>query len=154
MLRAHPRGRSRDVSSRISSFTADATASTSADPRDSPCPRPTSFSAAPETVCTRARPTYNTVHSYSIYSNVELLKQFEVLVDAAKYDASCASSGAPKRGSRGINGLGATTGAGIRHSFTPDGRCVSLLKIPLANFCLYDCQYCVNRLRPASSEAG
>ncbi|WGS51778.1 putative DNA modification/repair radical SAM protein [Paraburkholderia sp. D15] len=76
---------------------------------------------------------------------MELLKKLEVLADAAKYDASCASSGAPKRSSRGIAGLGASTGAGICHSFTPDGRCVSLLKILFTNFCLYDCQYCVNR---------
>jgi len=76
---------------------------------------------------------------------MELLKKLEVLADAAKYDASCASSGAPKRSSRGMDGLGASTGSGICHSFTPDGRCVSLLKILLTNFCLYDCQYCVNR---------
>ncbi|MFM0644659.1 putative DNA modification/repair radical SAM protein [Paraburkholderia bryophila] len=76
---------------------------------------------------------------------MELLKKLEILADAAKYDASCASSGAPKRGSRAVDGLGASTGAGICHSFTPDGRCVSLLKILLTNFCLYDCQYCVNR---------
>ena len=76
---------------------------------------------------------------------MELLKKLEILADAAKYDASCASSGAPQRSSRGADGLGASTGAGICHSFTPDGRCVSLLKILLTNFCLYDCQYCVNR---------
>ncbi|WP_322104021.1 putative DNA modification/repair radical SAM protein [Paraburkholderia sp. J41] len=76
---------------------------------------------------------------------MELQQKLEVLADAAKYDASCASGGAPKRGSRGVSGIGASTGAGICHSFTPDGRCVSLLKILLTNFCLYDCQYCVNR---------
>ncbi|AOB32717.1 biotin synthase [Bordetella sp. H567] len=76
---------------------------------------------------------------------MELLTKLEILADAAKYDASCASSGAPKRDSRGREGLGASTGAGICHSFTPDGRCVSLLKILLTNFCQYDCQYCVNR---------
>lgn len=76
---------------------------------------------------------------------MELLKKLEILADAAKYDASCASSGAPRRDSQGRAGLGATTGAGICHSFTPDGRCVSLLKILLTNFCQYDCQYCVNR---------
>lgn len=76
---------------------------------------------------------------------MDLQKKLEILADAAKYDSSCASSGAPKRGSRGVSGLGASTGAGICHSFTPDGRCVSLLKILLTNFCLYDCQYCVNR---------
>ncbi|NYI00324.1 putative DNA modification/repair radical SAM protein [Cupriavidus plantarum] len=76
---------------------------------------------------------------------MELLTKLEILADAAKYDASCASSGAPKRDSKGREGLGASTGAGICHSFTPDGRCVSLLKILLTNFCQYDCQYCVNR---------
>ncbi|WP_454256467.1 putative DNA modification/repair radical SAM protein [Pseudomonas sp. Marseille-Q8238] len=76
---------------------------------------------------------------------MELIDKLSVLADAAKYDVSCASSGAPKRDSRGKSGLGATNGMGICHSFTPDGRCVALLKILLTNFCLYDCQYCVNR---------
>lgn len=76
---------------------------------------------------------------------MELSEKLEILADAAKYDASCASGGAPKRESRGVEGLGASTGSGICHSFTPDGRCVSLLKILLTNFCLYDCQYCINR---------
>lgn len=76
---------------------------------------------------------------------MELSRKLEILADAAKYDASCASSAAPKRDSRGRTGLGASTGAGICHSFTPDGRCVSLLKILLTNFCQYDCLYCVSR---------
>ncbi|VCU69606.1 hypothetical protein PIGHUM_01669 [Pigmentiphaga humi] len=76
---------------------------------------------------------------------MQLSTKLEILADAAKYDASCASSGAPRRDSRGREGLGASTGAGICHSFTPDGRCVSLLKILLTNFCQYDCQYCINR---------
>src|SRR5690606_30202026 len=76
---------------------------------------------------------------------MEIATKLEILADAAKYDASCASSGAPRRDSKGRAGLGASTGAGICHSFTPDGRCVSLLKILLTNFCQYDCQYCVNR---------
>lgn len=76
---------------------------------------------------------------------MELIDKLSILADAAKYDASCASSGAPKRSSAGKAGLGATTGMGICHSYTPDGRCVSLLKVLLTNFCLYDCQYCVNR---------
>ncbi|WP_349974340.1 putative DNA modification/repair radical SAM protein [Pseudomonas sp. WHRI 8519] len=76
---------------------------------------------------------------------MQLIAKLGILADAAKYDASCASSGAPKRSSRGSNGLGATNGMGICHSYTPDGRCVSLLKVLLTNFCLYDCQYCVNR---------
>src|SRR3954466_2055703 len=74
-----------------------------------------------------------------------LVKKLRVLADAAKYDASCASSGAPKR-SADRNGLGSTTGSGICHSYTPDGRCVSLLKILLTNYCIYDCLYCVNRI--------
>ena len=67
-----------------------------------------------------------------------------VLADAAKYDASCASSGSYR--ARSENGLGNTEGMGICHSYTPDGRCVSLLKILLTNYCVYDCQYCVNRI--------
>ncbi|MES2832505.1 MAG: putative DNA modification/repair radical SAM protein [Pseudomonadota bacterium] len=76
---------------------------------------------------------------------MKLTDKLEILADAAKYDASCASSGAPKRSSMGKDGIGATTGMGICHSYTPDGRCVSLLKILLTNVCQYDCQYCVNR---------
>lgn len=75
-----------------------------------------------------------------------ILDKLSILADAAKYDASCASSAAPKRHSRGGRGLGSTEGAGICHSYTPDGRCVSLLKILLTNFCTYDCAYCVNRV--------
>ena len=70
--------------------------------------------------------------------------KLRILADAAKYDASCASSGAPKR-SADRDGLGSTTGCGICHSYTPDGRCVSLLKILLTNYCLFDCAYCINR---------
>src|SRR5688572_9758250 len=75
---------------------------------------------------------------------MDLATKLSILADAAKYDASCASSGAPKRDSR-AGGLGSTTGAGICHSYTPDGRCVSLLKILLTNACVYDCAYCINR---------
>src|ERR671913_254038 len=75
-----------------------------------------------------------------------------ILADAAKYDASCASSGAPERDSR-AGGIGSTTGAGICHSYTPDGRCVSLLKILLTNYCTYDCLYCINRVSSAVPRA-
>jgi len=75
---------------------------------------------------------------------LELFEKLRVLADAAKYDASCASSGAPKRAAA-KGGLGSTTGAGICHAYTPDGRCVSLLKILLTNYCLFDCAYCINR---------
>lgn len=71
--------------------------------------------------------------------------KLQILADAAKYDASCASSGGAKRDSRGGNGVGSTEGMGICHSYTPDRRCVSLLKILLSNSCIYDCLYCVNR---------
>ena len=76
---------------------------------------------------------------------MDLERKLAVLADAAKYDASCASSGAVKRHAAPGKGMGSTTGMGICHSYTPDGRCVSLLKILLTNFCLYDCVYCVNR---------
>ncbi len=75
---------------------------------------------------------------------MDLAAKLAILADAAKYDASCASSGTTRRHSRD-GGLGSTTGAGICHSYTPDGRCVSLLKILLTNFCSYDCLYCINR---------
>jgi putative DNA modification/repair radical SAM protein len=73
-----------------------------------------------------------------------LAQKLRILADAAKYDASCASSGAPKRKADAAS-LGSTTGSGICHAYTPDGRCVSLLKILLTNYCLFDCAYCVNR---------
>jgi putative DNA modification/repair radical SAM protein len=75
---------------------------------------------------------------------LSLVQKLEILADAAKYDASCASSGAPKRDSRG-GGIGSTDGRAICHAYTPDGRCISLLKILLTNFCVYDCAYCVSR---------
>ena len=71
--------------------------------------------------------------------------KLEILADAAKYDVSCASSGGTPRDSRDGKGLGSTSGRGICHSYTPDGRCVSLLKILLTNVCQYDCAYCINR---------
>ncbi|MEG2805240.1 putative DNA modification/repair radical SAM protein [Stenotrophomonas sp.] len=77
---------------------------------------------------------------------METIRKLAILADAAKYDASCASSGAGKRNSARSGGIGSTEGAGICHSYTPDGRCVSLLKILLTNFCIYDCAYCVNRV--------
>ena len=76
---------------------------------------------------------------------MELSRKLEILADAAKYDASCASSGAARKDSRGTGGVGSTGGAGICHSYTPDGRCVSLLKVLLTNQCIYDCHYCINR---------
>ncbi len=77
---------------------------------------------------------------------MDLLKKLEILADAAKYDASCASSGTAKRSSAGeTTGVGSTEGMGICHAYAPDGRCISLLKILLTNSCVYDCLYCINR---------
>ena len=77
---------------------------------------------------------------------MDLLKKLEILADAAKYDASCASSGTAKRDSLGEKqGVGSTEGMGICHAYAPDGRCISLLKILLTNSCLYECAYCINR---------
>jgi putative DNA modification/repair radical SAM protein len=75
---------------------------------------------------------------------VDLTRKLSILADAAKYDASCASSGS-RRGNRG-RGLGDTNGVGICHSYAPDGRCISLLKVLLTNWCVYDCRFCVNRV--------
>ena len=75
---------------------------------------------------------------------MDVQDKLRILADAAKFDASCASSGAKRPGTR--VGLGHATGAGICHSYTPDGRCVSLLKILLTNFCIFDCLFCQNRV--------
>ncbi|MBP0483231.1 putative DNA modification/repair radical SAM protein [Sagittula salina] len=75
-----------------------------------------------------------------------LEQKLAILSDAAKYDASCASSGGTRRDSRDGKGIGSTTGSGICHAYAPDGRCISLLKILMTNFCIYDCAYCVNRV--------
>ncbi|MEP6824057.1 MAG: putative DNA modification/repair radical SAM protein [Ramlibacter sp.] len=77
---------------------------------------------------------------------MELNAKLAILADAAKYDASCASSGGRQRDSVGGQGIGSVDGLGICHSYAPDGRCISLLKILLTNFCQYDCLYCVNRV--------
>lgn len=77
--------------------------------------------------------------------NYERIKEkLNILADAAKYDVSCSSSGSNRKNK--TNGLGNAEGMGICHSYTPDGRCVSLLKILLTNYCIYDCAYCVTRI--------
>lgn len=75
---------------------------------------------------------------------MSISKKLSVLADAAKYDASCSSSGSKAK--RAGGGVGSTEGGGICHSYTPDGRCISLLKILLTNYCMFDCKYCVNRI--------
>jgi len=78
-------------------------------------------------------------------AQLDVRQKLEILADAAKYDASCASSGTAKRNSRDGKGLGSTEGMGICHAYAPDGRCISLLKILLTNSCIFDCHYCINR---------
>jgi putative DNA modification/repair radical SAM protein len=79
-------------------------------------------------------------------AQLDTREKLEILADAAKYDASCSSSGSVKRGSRDGKGLGSTDkGMGICHAYAPDGRCISLLKILLTNSCIFDCHYCINR---------
>src|SRR6187402_436785 len=75
---------------------------------------------------------------------MDVAGKLTILADAAKYDASCASSGAKRAGNG--KGVGHSTGNGICHSYTPDGRCVSLLKILFTNLCIYDCRYCTSRI--------
>src|SRR5690606_11066768 len=74
-----------------------------------------------------------------------LQQRLAILADAAKYDESCASSGTTKRDSLKTKEIGSTEGSGICHSYAPDCRWISLLKILLTNFCIYDCVYCINR---------
>jgi putative DNA modification/repair radical SAM protein len=76
---------------------------------------------------------------------MDLTRKLAILADAAKYDASCASSGTDKRHSGDGKGMGSTEGMGICHSYAPDGRCISLLKLLLTNACAFDCLYCINR---------
>jgi len=80
-------------------------------------------------------------------ARLDLGEKLSILADAAKYDASCASSGAVRRDSRNGKGIGSTDGGmGICHAYAPDGRCISLLKILLTNSCIFDCHYCINRV--------
>ena len=74
---------------------------------------------------------------------MELLEKLDILADAAKYDAACTSSGLDRSGRPGT--IGSTSMAGCCHSFSADGRCISLLKVLMTNVCAYDCQYCGNR---------
>jgi putative DNA modification/repair radical SAM protein len=78
-------------------------------------------------------------------AHLDVAEKLVILADAAKYDASCSSSGGKRRDSRGGKGVGSNTGAGICHAYTPDGRCISLLKVLLTNSCVFNCHYCINR---------
>ena len=78
-------------------------------------------------------------------AQLDLSAKLAILADAAKYDASCASSGTSRRDSKGGKGVGSSDGMGICHAYAPDGRCISLLKILLTNSCIFDCAFCINR---------
>lgn len=75
--------------------------------------------------------------------NEKMISKLEILAESAKYDISCASSGSSRTNKN--KGIGSAHRCGICHSFTADGRCVSLLKIMLTNYCMFDCAYCINR---------
>lgn len=74
---------------------------------------------------------------------VDVFGKLKILTDAAKYDVACTSSGVDKKA--GTGQIGSAAASGICHSFSADGRCISLLKVLMTNICIYDCQYCVNR---------
>ena len=76
---------------------------------------------------------------------MDVLEKLTILTDAAKYDAACTSSGGDRAPKRGFLGNTSASVAGCCHSFSADGRCISLLKVLLTNRCVYDCKYCVNR---------
>lgn len=76
---------------------------------------------------------------------MDVLEKLTILTDAAKYDAACTSSGGDRAPKRGVLGNTSASVAGCCHSFSADGRCISLLKVLLTNRCVYDCKYCVNR---------
>src|SRR5690606_13624496 len=84
---------------------------------------------------------------------MELTDKLAILADAAKYDASCASSGAGRRDARGTKGVGSTEGMGICHPYTPDGRCVSLLRILRTNFSIYGWPTRINRASSSVARA-
>ena len=118
---------------------------TAASPKPITPPHPPQSVRAPPTpdhglpAHTPAIPPHHCIFVQQQYPAMDLQNKLAILADAAKYDASCASSGTDKRSSIGGRGIGSTEGSGICHSYTPDGRCISLLKILLTNYCTYDC---------------
>lgn len=80
---------------------------------------------------------------YEIQTSLSIEEKLNILSDAAKYDVACTSSGADRRGKKGM--LGNSCAAGVCHAFAADGRCISLLKILMSNHCAFDCKYCKNR---------
>src|SRR5574344_1695789 len=80
---------------------------------------------------------------YHINEPMSIMEKLEILTDAAKYDVACTSSGVDRKGNG--KSMGNTVAGGICHSFSADGRCISLLKILFTNECIFDCKYCINR---------
>ena len=78
-----------------------------------------------------------------IQENMSIQRKLEILSDAAKYDVACTSSGVDRKGNQ--SGMGNSLACGICHSFSADGRCISLLKVLFTNECIFDCKYCANR---------
>ena len=93
--------------------------------------------------CSQQTPTMGMPSVTESPGNMTLMEKLTILSDAAKYDVSCSSSGVERKGDG--TGIGNTSAAGICHSFSADGRCISLLKILFTNECIYDCKYCINR---------
>lgn len=83
-------------------------------------------------------------HMFDIKTQLSIQEKLHILADAAKYDVACTSSGVDRKGKEGA--LGNARACGICHSFASDGRCISLLKILMTNYCVFDCKYCVNRV--------
>ena len=97
--------------------------------------------------CAERGAVYDCIYIQSLEAiPLDIQCKLAILADPAKYDASCASSGTTPRDSLGGRDIGLTEGAGICHSYAPDGRCISLLKVLFTNYCLYDCLYCINRV--------
>ena len=88
-------------------------------------------------------PHIQTIHTKRVSIELPLMEKLKILSDAAKYDVACTSSGVAKKNPG--SGIGNSIEAGICHSFSADGRCISLLKILFTNECIYNCQYCINR---------
>ena len=84
------------------------------------------------------------VKEMELRQGLSIQEKLRILADAAKYDVACTSSGVDRKGMKGS--LGNSKACGICHSFSADGRCISLLKVLLTNHCVYDCKYCANRV--------
>ena len=84
------------------------------------------------------------VKEMELRQGLSIQEKLRILADAAKYDVACTSSGVDRKGMKGS--LGNSKACGICHSFSADGRCISLLKVLMTNHCVYDCKYCANRV--------